>query len=86
MYKVNIPKNLIINNIFNIIIESESTKEKNKIITFECGLFNFNSYCEIKCLLKELNSSNFKGPFYFRIENSKKVLQLNLMENLWILH
>ncbi len=72
MNKVNIPKNLIINNIFNIIIESESTKEQNKIITFECGLFNLNSYSEINCLLKELTSSNFIGPFYLWIENFKK--------------
>ena len=81
MNKVNIPKNLIINNIFNIIIESESTKEQNKIITFECSLFNLNSSSEINCLLKELTSSNFIGPFYLRIENFKKVLQLNLMGN-----
>ena len=72
MNKVNIPKNLIINNIFNIIIESENTKEQNKIITFECSLFNLNSSSEINCLLKELTSSNFIGPFYLRIENFKK--------------
>ena len=67
MNKVNFPKNLIINNIFNIIIESENTKEQNKIITFECSLFNLNSSSEINCLLKELTFSNFIGPFYLRI-------------------
>ena len=86
MNKVNIPEKLIINNIFNIIIESQSTKEQNKIIAFECGLFNLNSYSEIKCILKEITFSNFIEPFYLRTENSKKVLQFNLMDNLWILH
>ena len=52
--KMNISEKLIINNIFNIIIESENIKEKNKNITFECGLFYLNSSInsEIKCLLK----------------------------------
>jgi hypothetical protein len=51
---MNISEKLIINNIFNIIIESENIKEKNKNITFECGLFYLNSSInsEIKCLLK----------------------------------
>ena len=72
--KINISEKFIINNIFNIIIESENIKEKNKNITFECGLFYLNSSInsEIKCRLKKFINSNIFGPFYLRIENFKK--------------
>ena len=65
---------LIVNDIFKINLESENVKEKNKKITFLCGLFslpNANN-TQIKCLLKEANIPNLKGPFYLRQENFKK--------------
>lgn len=70
----NIPKNIIINNIFDIILESENINEKEQKIIFECNFFGpneaINSY--IQCLLKETISSDLKGPFYFREEYFEK--------------
>ena len=69
-----IPKNIIIYNIFKIILESENPKEKEKKIIFECNFWgptdSSNSYLE--CTLKKKIESNLKGPFYFREEFFEK--------------
>ena len=77
---INISEQLIINNIFNINIKSESSKEQNKNITFECGFFYLNSSTnsEIKCLLKEFIHSNIFGSFFLRIEDFKKSFIIQL--------
>ncbi len=64
----NNPENIIVYNIFQIILESENMKEKDKKIIFECNFFgpsnSINSH--LQCLLKSKIESNLKGPFYFR--------------------
>ena len=83
------PKNLYINNIFEIELESQNSEESNKKIVFECHLFYGKLYQNdtyLKCKLKEKSLLNVKGPFYFRnehfkkcymIENKKKTLNIS---------
>jgi len=65
-----IPKNIIIYNIFKIILESENIKEKDKTIIFECNFFGPTNSCNsyIQCILKKKIEKNLKGPFYFKEE------------------
>ena len=68
---------LIVNDNFKIILESENSEEENKKITFICGLFVlFNSInAQIKCLLKETNFHNLIWPFYLRQDKKSFITQ-----------
>ena len=67
-----IPKNIIIHELFKIILESKNN-EKKKII-FICDLMGEtiieNAY--IQCILKKKNNTNLNDLFYFREEFFKK--------------
>ena len=80
---LNISNNFFANNIFNIELQSENLKDKNKKIIFKCNFMylypiNFN----IKCLLNEKISSNLIGPFYFFVENFKKSFSIKFKDKI----
>ena len=70
----NIPKNIIANNVFQIILKSENLREKDETLFFECNFIGSfipnNSF--IQCLLKNKLKPNIKGPFYFREEDFER--------------
>ena len=76
IYGKNIPSNIIINDIFDIIINNE----KYENITLKCDLIGLYNISKIKCLL------NYEGIFYITKNNLEKSFEIkyNIMKKLFI--
>ena len=74
-----IPNNLIINNMFDINLQSDNLNEQNVFINFNCDLFGPTNITDtyIKCNLKEKIPENINGPFYFTKNLFDKCFQIN---------
>ena len=78
-----IPNNLIINNMFDINLQSDNLNEQNVFINFNCNLYGPTNITEayIKCILKEKIPENINGPFYFTKNNFDRSIQINYENN-----
>ena len=75
-YGKNIPSNIIINDIFDIIINNEKCEN----ISLKCDLIGLYNISKIKCLL------NYEGIFYITKNNLEKSFEIkyNIMKKLFI--
>ena len=70
IYGKNIPSNIIINDIFDIIINNE----KYENISLKCDLIGLYNISKIKCLL------NYEGIFYITKNNLEKSFEIKYNE------
>ena len=68
---------LLKNDIFDLILQSENSKEK-EIITLKCNLYN-PKYI-IKCYIKDLINLSIKGSFYLNEQSLEKSFKVNINE------
>ena len=67
---------LIMNDFFDIFLQSEYYNEKYKYIHLNCNLYGFNF--SMKCFLNKEIKSNITGPYYLNVKQFEKSFQIKL--------